>query len=365
MLSWPITLASSLERSLAGIEAAALAGEDHVQLRTRIARAVRRALGFEIACTATVDPVTAMWTHCALEGMERDHAFEARIFDAEYREHDVAPLAEVARRPRPVSILRDDAGADPARSFRYRELYRPAGISDELRVLLLDGGTPWGSLHLLRTGGARFTAEEADAVVQVAPGYARALRHAVLRAAALGAGKVDREPPGLVLIESDGRIAEASPEAQALLGMPLVSQLPAAVHGVVASVRAGHAAQTAAPDPRGGFLSFHGTLLGERVAVIVERTRPPELAEVVVRALGLTAREREVLEHVVRGESTKEIATALGIKEWTVQDHLKSIFAKTATTTRQELVAALFFGHWAPEHARGTPPSPYGHYLRR
>jgi len=65
----------------------------------------------------------------------------------------------------------------------------------------------------------------------------------------------------------------------------------------------------------------------------------------------------------VRGLSTKEIASRLGITEWTVQDHLKSIFAKANVTSRQALVAALFFGYWAPHHERGALPSPGGHFL--
>lgn len=359
-----MSLADRLRRSLPAIESAALEGESHVELRSRIVRAVRRVIGFDMACAATVDPVTTMWTHCALDGMARDHAFEAQLFEAEYRSDDVAKLAEVARRSRPISILTEDAGADPMQSTRYREIYRPHGIGDELRLLLLDGATPWGSLHLLRETGRRFSAEEADGLVQVGAAYGRALRHAILRAAALGAGEVERDPPGLVLVGSGGEIGEASPEAEALLGTPVQERLPAAVHGVVASVRKGLPARTMAPAP-GGFLAFHGTRLGPQVAVIVERARPLELAEVVVRALGVTPREREVLEQVARGLSTKEISTALGIKEWTVQDHLKAIFAKTGTTTRQELVAALFFGHWEPEHARSSPPSPHGYFLRR
>jgi DNA-binding CsgD family transcriptional regulator len=118
------------------------------------------------------------------------------------------------------------------------------------------------------------------------------------------------------------------------------------------------------PTAAGEWATLHATRLGGEVAIIVERSSPVELLDVVVRALGLSERERTVVHTLVRGLGTREIALELGISEWTVQDHLKSIFAKANVTSRQALVAALFFGYWAPEHERGATPSPYGHYLR-
>jgi len=110
---------------------------------------------------------------------------------------------------------------------------------------------------------------------------------------------------------------------------------------------------------------LHATPVGKRVAIVVERARPLELAEVVCHTLGLSPRERQIVALVVRGRSTKEIASGLFISEWTVQDHLKSVFAKSGVSTRQELVAALFFGFWAPHHEQRRTPSARGHYLRR
>jgi DNA-binding CsgD family transcriptional regulator len=68
----------------------------------------------------------------------------------------------------------------------------------------------------------------------------------------------------------------------------------------------------------------------------------PELAPVIASALGLTPRERAVTELVAKGLSTGEIARRLLLAPYTVQDHLKSIFAKTGAGTRGELVARLY-----------------------
>ena len=54
---------------------------------------------------------------------------------------------------------------------------------------------------------------------------------------------------------------------------------------------------------------------------------------------GLTKREAEIVAACARGTNTRGLAQELFISENTIQDHFKSVFAKTGTRTRSELLA--------------------------
>ena len=53
----------------------------------------------------------------------------------------------------------------------------------------------------------------------------------------------------------------------------------------------------------------------------------------------LSGREREVLEHLARGGSYKEIASALSVSIDTVRAHIKGIYSKLHVHSRGEAVA--------------------------
>ena len=88
---------------------------------------------------------------------------------------------------------------------------------------------------------------------------------------------------------------------------------------------------------------------GERqIAVILEPAAPAEVAPLVLQAYGLTDREAQVAQLVLRGLSTREIADGLFIAALTVQQHLKAVFEKTGVRSRRELVAHVFAQQYLP-----------------
>lgn len=85
-----------------------------------------------------------------------------------------------------------------------------------------------------------------------------------------------------------------------------------------------------------------------QIAVIFEVARPVEIAPLIGQTYNLSKRESEIMQLVVRGSSTAEIAATFRISSNTVQDHLKAIFEKVGVRSRRELVGQLFAQQYPP-----------------
>lgn len=76
----------------------------------------------------------------------------------------------------------------------------------------------------------------------------------------------------------------------------------------------------------------------------VQMTSPPRVpavAKAYFDCFRLTRRERDLIGLLSEGYSNKEIANFWGISEWTVKDHVKSVYQKTGIHQRTALVAHI------------------------
>jgi len=80
---------------------------------------------------------------------------------------------------------------------------------------------------------------------------------------------------------------------------------------------------------------------GLHYGVFAEAYKSRDSMREAAKRYGISRREGEVLHLLVQGAATSEIAARLHIAETTVQDHIKSIAAKTGARSRTEIVAKV------------------------
>jgi DNA-binding CsgD family transcriptional regulator len=336
--------------------------------------ALRRLVPFDASCWLSLDPGTGLPTSHVSRLYGSTH-FMALVAN-EYLEDDVNKFALLAGAARPVGLMSTATGGALDRSARYGDILAPLGYEgDELRAVFREGEAVWGAGALHRRQGA-FTEGEADLVADLAGIVAAGIRRAILRTAATA--ERGPEPPGLIVLRGDDSLEDMTPAARRLLGEIFDSTaasgpVPLTVVSVAQQARrsatgtSDEIAGVRLPTRSGGWLRMDASLLDDdargRVAVIIGAAREPEIAKLIAQAYGLSAREREVTGFVLRGGSTQEIAAALHVTPYTVQDHLKSIFEKVGVRSRRELVAQLFLQQCAPRLAVGAPPGADGWFI--
>jgi len=337
------------------------AGLDVDGLRGEVLQRLRSIVSIDAAFFATVDPATMLFTSAF--GEPPLDAVAPLFLVNEIGTADVNKFTDLARDSVVARTLDDATEHERASSTRSRELMTPLGLGDELRVTLRSGTAVWGVLCLHRADAeAGFSDEEIRLVESVAPHIGTGLRRSVMLAyARTDVGSAD---VGLVVLDPE-TFSVVSINATGERMLAQLSGLAGGFHPplVVEAVarRALAAATTGSGDdvgatpmvrcraPGGEWLTIHASLLAagdgsEQVGVVLERAGAAELASLVLKAFDLTAREQTVAELVLRGYSTRQIVDELHISAHTVQDHLKSVFAKFGVGSRRELVASLLSG---------------------
>jgi DNA-binding CsgD family transcriptional regulator len=251
-------------------------------------------------------------------------------------------------------------------SPRWLEILDARGHGHELRAALVDGsGQCWGAFNLQREPGRPFTGRDIRLVENGLERNAAAIARSML------AGRLpapDGLEAGTVWLDGDGGIVFASPAARRWLDLLDAQSYTGFSRALLAGLAmrvAGDRERSGAEDPQarspgqGQALavrvrSSHGRWVRARaekisaagggtpgVAVVIDAARAGDVLPLAASAYCLTGRELAVVRGVLNGLDTRQVAASLHISEYTVQDHLKSVFTKTGVRSRRELAHQL------------------------
>ena len=255
----------------------------------------------------------------------------------------------------PVTLAEATTG-DPSRSRVWRELLHGYGVSDVISTVFRDQYGCWAFLDLWRHDGV-FVEGERAVLTDLAALATSALRRTSMPSFEHSSSTLDRHSgPAVLLLSDDLELLTQTPQTDAYLRALLPTDaerapIPAGAYNVAAQLLAQEAAvDTHPPWARvhlsdGLWVTLRAARIEKRsgdaasIAVSIEPTPATERAALYARVAGLSERESELLTHLVAGADTRELAQHLFVSENTVQDHLKSVFAKTGVNNRRVLVA--------------------------
>ncbi|TCC65396.1 LuxR family transcriptional regulator [Kribbella pittospori] len=327
------------------IAALATSGLGVSELHAAAIEVVEQVVGSELTCWAAMDPGTLVISSMT---SGRDHIppeYEPTLAETEYAGTVPNSFADLARRPDPVARLSDLPYRQVVGHRRLNEIWRPLGIEHEVRAAFTVDGDCWGAAGFVRSG-PEFSDREVEFLGSVAPAIGAATRVAVRTDAH---GYKGGAGPSIVVTGPSGEpraITAAARTWQDELDEIAPGRFNTLLRAVVTGTRAAGTFQARVQTASGGWVVLQGSRLisdddRSEVVVTIEPAGGHHLVGMLLAAYGLTTREREICLEIISGHSTTEIADRLSISPHTIQDHLKSAFAKVGVRSRGELVATL------------------------
>lgn len=316
-----------------------------------VVRAVPSSAG--AAATPTwyaLDPRSRLITGVYGPDCELDSAAQMRW---EYIDDDVNKSIDVAQNPTGVQTLAEVTDGNPWLSPIYRDYMHDHDLAHEMLVALRGAdGRIWGTVRLNRPRAmAAFDESDRQFMRSVAPCLTEGIRRGLLADATSDAPSP--VSPGLVIVDCLGLPVGMSATAREWLalfpgGPTPDGEVPLPIYAVsFATLAEGSpSAMLRIRLINGQWATLHGVLtelgMTDSMGVIIGPASREHLAPLTAAIYGLTPREQQVAELTMRGHATHRIAHRLEISPYTVQEHLRHIFAKVGVGSRGELVAALF-----------------------
>lgn len=147
MLTGPVA-----DNLVEAVASACRSGLDADALRAAILPQLRKAVPIDALWWASADPATLLFTRSYREELPEDSG--PYFVENEFLHQDVNKWTDLASDPAGVRTLMQATGGHPARSDRYRDIFTPLGLQDELRAVLRVG-TPAGATSACIARGRR------------------------------------------------------------------------------------------------------------------------------------------------------------------------------------------------------------------
>ena len=206
----------------------------------------------------------------------------------------------------------------------------------QIRALIVDD-------HPVTREGLRTALELSDEVIVVV-GEAATGEEAIERARELTPDVVfmDVRMPGMDGIEATRRIRDAAPNTKVIL--ITIDESRGAVAEAIQAGVSGYLLKDASPDAlvdaAKNAVEGNAVIHPQLTKTFIEEARMGEgSSSGEQKAPALSKREREILQKVADGATTRQVATDLGISPHTVKTHLERIFEKLGANDRAQAVA--------------------------
>lgn len=321
-------------------------------LRLEALDAIRRAVGFDAYAWLLTDPETSVGSSPLADVPCLPEL--PRLIRLKY----ATAVNRWTGLPSGAASLHGATGGRLSLSLMWRELLSKYQVTDIASSVYRDRFGCWGFLDMWRIGAA-FTAADIEFLGHVAGPVTAALRHGLARTfiPATGGDQIPAGPVVLLLspaLEVRAQTPQTRRYLQVLVPPEAEGQapVPAGAYNVAAQLLAAEAGVDDNPPVArvhltgGRWLTLRAARMdttpapaGRDVAVSIEPSTAGDRVTVFARACGLTPREAELLQHLAGGATTREAARQMFVSENTVQDHLKSIFDKSAARSRRALLA--------------------------
>jgi DNA-binding CsgD family transcriptional regulator len=323
-------------------------------LRIALVEELRRSVGFDWYAWLVTDPETEVGTSPLADAPSLTDV--SRLIRYKY----LTTVNRWTTLDAEAVTLAGATDGDLGRSLLWREVLSTYGVSDVASVVFRDAHGCWGWLDLWRSSDATaFGPADVAYLSAIGAPITEALRRAQAQTFDDATTLPVRSGPVLLVLSHQLDVRAQTPDTEDYLRalMPPDGDrrpIPAAAYHVAAqllAVEAGtddHAPSALVHLDGRGWLTLRaarvehdGDAAEREIAVTIEQSSPVERRELFARSHALSARETELVDLLAQGADTRTIANELFLSAHTVQDHLKSIFAKTGTRNRRTLLTRL------------------------